>query len=253
AYHLECRDRWVGWSLQARQQNRNQVIGLSRFLIRSGLRVSNLASQCYRLALGQVGKDWQVRYGVRPVLVETYVDRVYYHGRSLAAANWRRLGQSKGRGRDDRQRQRAQSPKDVWVYELHPKARARLQECAPQVLAPRSVFAPALTADWTQEEMDGVALGDERLNQRAQRMLRQRWARPTRSFCRSFDNPAEAKGAYQLLENRRVEINLASLLAPHQQQTARRMAAERVVLLAQDTTGLSYNTLRQTTGLGPIG
>ena len=253
AYHLECRDQWVGWSLQARQQNRSKVIGLSRFLIRSGLRVPNLASQCYGLALRQVGQDWEERYGVRPVLVETYVDRVRYHGRSLAAANWRRLGQSKSRGRDDRQRQHAQSPKDVWVYELHPKARAQLQACTVEVLAPRSVFAPALREDWTEEEMDGVCLGDERLNQRAQRMLRQRWARPRSSFCRSFDTVAEAKGAYQLLENPRLEINLASLLAPHQQQTARRMAAEGMVILAQDTTGLSYNTLRQTRGLGPIG
>lgn len=253
AYHLECRDQWVGWNLAARQQNRQKVIGLSRFLIRSGLRVPNLASQCYSLVLGQVGQDWQQRYGLRPVLVETYVDRVHYQGRSLAAANWRRLGQSKGRGRDDRQRRSVQSPKDVWVYELHPKARAQLQACAPPVVAPRSVFAPALKADWTQEEMAGVSLGDERLNQRAQRMLRQRWARPTQSFCRSFDNLAEAKGAYELLENPRIEINLASLLAPHQQQTARRMAAEAMVLLAQDTTGLSYNTLHQTSGLGPIG
>jgi hypothetical protein len=253
AYHLECRDQWVGWSLQARQQNRSKVIGLSRFLIRIGLRAPNLASQCYGLALRQVGQDWQDRYGVRPVLVETYVDRVRYQGRSLAAANWRRLGQSKGRGRDDRQRQHGQSPKDVWVYELHPQARAQLQACTVEVVAPRSVFAPALSADWSQQEMDGVSLGDERLNQRAQRMLRQRWTRPTSSFCRSFDTAAEAKGAYQLLENPRLEINLASLLAGHQQQTARRMAAEGVVILAQDTTGLSYNTLRQTRGLGPIG
>lgn len=120
-------------------------------------------------------------------------------------------------------------------------------------MAPRSVFAPALKEDWTQQEMAGVSLGDERLNQRAQRMLRQRWARPTESFCRSFDNATEAKGAYELLENPRIEINLASLLAPHQQQTARRMAAEKAVLLAQDTTGLGYSTLHQTPGLGPIG
>jgi hypothetical protein len=126
AFHLECRDQRIGWSLQARQQNRGKVIGLSRFLIRSELRVRNLASQCYGLVLRQVGGDWQARYGVKPVLVETYVDRVRHQGRSLAAANWRRLGQSKGRGRDDRRRQHPQSLKDVWVYELHPKARAQL-------------------------------------------------------------------------------------------------------------------------------
>src|SRR5207237_6675882 len=57
----------------------------------------------------------------------------------------------------------------------------------------------------------------------------------------------------ELLDNPRVGIKLASLLAAHQMQTARRMAAEKVVLLAQDTTGLSYNTLHQTTGLGSIG
>ncbi|MGH6628307.1 MAG: IS4/Tn5 family transposase DNA-binding protein, partial [Burkholderiales bacterium] len=253
AFHLDCRDQWIGWTAQAREQNRGKVIGLSRFLIRNGLRVPNLASQCYGLALRQVAADWQTRYGVKPVLVETYVDRGRHHGRSLAAANWRRLGQSKGRGRDDRQRQHSKSLKDVWVYELHRKARAQLQSRAVEVVAPRSVFAPALKADWVQEEMAGVALGDERLNQRAQRMLRQRWARPANSFYRSFDELSEAKGAYQLLENPRWQINLASLLAPHQQQTTRRMAAENAVLLAQDTTALSYNSLLQTTGLGSTG
>src|SRR5208337_765107 len=101
AYHLECRDQWIGWSRLARQQNRGRVLGLSRFLLRPGLRVPNLASQCYGLVLGQVGHDWEERYGVKPVLVETYVDRVRHNGLSLAASNWRRIGESKGRGRDD--------------------------------------------------------------------------------------------------------------------------------------------------------
>ena len=70
-------------------------------------------------------------------------------------------------------------------------------------------------------------------------------ANPCR-LCRSFANSTESKRAYELLENPSSQIHLASLLAPHQQQTARRMAAESVVLLAQDTTSLSYNTLHQT-------
>jgi hypothetical protein len=195
--------------------------------------------------LRQVARDWQARYGRAPVLVETYVDRVRHHGRSLAAANWRRLGQSKGRGRDDRRRQHGQSPKDVWVYELSRKARAQLQTTTVEPVAARSVFAPALKGDWAEEEMAGVDLGDRRLNARAVRMLSQRWARPGQSFYRSFDNAAEAKGAYKMIENARQEISLGSLLAPHQLQTARRMAAEKVVLVAQDTTGLSYNTWRK--------
>ena len=253
AYHLDCRDQWVGWSGLARQQNRARILGLSRFLLRPGLRVPNLASQCYGLVLRQVARDWQERYGLAPVLVETYVDRARHHGLSLAASNWRRLGQSKGRGRDDRQRRRDQSLKDVWVYELAPDARVCLQAHKVEKLAPRSVFAGSVSEDWAAEEMAGVQLGDQRLNQRASGILAARWARPGHSFYRSFDNVADAKGAYDLVENPRVEIALNSLLAPHHLQTARRMAAEKVVLAAQDTTGLSYNTLKETEGLGLLG
>lgn len=253
AYHLECRDQWIGWSRLARQQNRARVLGLSRFLLRPGLRVPNLASQCYGLVLWQVAGDWQERYGLEPVLVETYVDRARHNGLSLAASNWRRLGQSKGRGRDDRRRRQAQSLKDVWVYELTPKARVHLQAQQVEKLAPRSVFARALSQDWAVEEMAAVRLGDERLEQRAADILASRWARPGSSFYRSFQTVAQAKGAYNFVENPRAEITLASLLENHHLQTARRMAAESVVLAAQDTTGLSYNTLKQTEGLGTLG
>ncbi|MHB8736705.1 MAG: IS4 family transposase [Terriglobales bacterium] len=251
AYHLACRDSWIGWSPAARQRHLPRVLGLSRFLLRPGLRVPNLASRCYRLVLRQVAQDWHQRYGIQPVLVETYVDRQQHPGHSLAAANWRRLGQSQGRGRDDRQRQRAQSTKDVWAYELTPDARAQLQAVPVEPLAPRSVFAP-LEADWAQEEMAGVQLGDARLNRRVVELLRGRWARPQSSFYRSFASARQAKRAYELVENPRAQIDLPSLLAPHTLQTAQRMAAEAVVLLAQDTCTLSYNTLHQTQGLGPI-
>lgn len=253
AFHLECRDQWIGWSIPAREANRTQVIGLSRFLLRPGLSSANLASCCYGLVLKQVPLDWLARYGIKPVLVETYVDRVRHEGRSLAAANWRRLGQSKGRGRDDPQRQHSQGLKDVWVYELEAKARAILQSRPVEVLPPRSVFAGGAEEQWAQEEMAGVQLGDERLNQRAARILQARWQRPGNSFYRSFDNKAETKGAYHFVESQRLEIQLESLLVPHRQQTARRMAAEKVVLLAQDTTALSHNTLQATEGLGTIG
>jgi len=83
------------------------------------------------------------------------------------------------------------------------------------------VFAPAQAQDWVEEQMAGLDLGDERLNRRARDMLANRWARPRNSFYRSFDSPAQAKGAYQWVENPRGEINLVSLLAPHQLQTAR--------------------------------
>ena len=250
---MECRDQWIGWSAAAQQANRTQVIGLSRFLIRPGLSCANLASCCYGLVLRVVARDWHQRYGVKPVLVETYVDRVRHEGRSLAAANWRRLGQSKGRGRDDRQRLGNKSLKDVWAYELHPKARARLQTQPVSLLPPRSILATTDDAQWSGKEMAGLQLGDERLNHRVADMLEARWKQPGQSFFRSFDNAGQIKGAYRLVESDRLEINLQSLLAPHQRETGRRMAAEKVVLLAQDTTAISLNSLEHTRGLGSIG
>jgi hypothetical protein len=101
--------------------------------------------------------------------------------------------------------------------------------------------------------MDGLRLGDARLNPGVAALLEARWKRPQNSFYRSLDSPAQAKAACRLVENRRCQIALDSLLAPHELQTARRMAAETVVLLAQDTTTLSYNSLRQTQGLGTVG
>ena len=253
AFHLECRDRWIGWSRQSRERNRQRVIGLSRFLIRPGLRCPMLASRCYGLVLRQVASDWQKRYGYKPVLVESYVDRSTHTGRSLSASNWRRIGESKRRGRDDRSRQKAKTPKDVWVYELDPKARLHLQAQPVEVLAPRSVFAGLLHEGGIAQEMAGVELGDTRLNRRIVAMLEGRWKHPGLSFQRSFGSKAGGKGAYELVESPRSQINLESLLAPHQLQSARRMAAERVVLLAHDTTALSYHGLKATEGLGCIG
>lgn len=46
------------------------------------------------------------------------------------------------------------------------------------------------------------------------------------------------------MESGRAELQFENLLAPHQNNTRRRMAAEEVVVLAQDTPPLSYNTLQ---------
>jgi hypothetical protein len=254
SFYLACRDCWIGWDAQAREQNRHWVIGLSRFLIRPELHCANLASRCYQMVLHRVRADWFDRYGSRPVLVETYVDRSTYTGKSLVAANWLRIGQSLGRGRTSpSQRARPKSAKDVWVWQWDRQARARLQQRTLPPVVPRSVFSPSQPDHWVEEELDGLALGHAKLHRRFARMLQDRWAHPDWSFYTSFGGGAGGKAAYAFIENGRAELQFENLLTPHQNHTRRRMAAEKVVLLAQDTTALSYNTLPQTTGLGPIG
>lgn len=253
AYHLDCRDRWIGWDRQAQQENRAEVIGLSRFLIRPGRRCLNLASRCYGIILRRVAKDWEQRYGIQPLLVETYVDRSTQTGVSLSAANWQRLGSSQGRGRSSRsQTDRPKTIKDVWVYELGGQVRERLQQHrAATPMVPRSIFQGG--QDWVGEELDGLQLGHVALERRVARMLTARWAHPGRSFAGSFATAAEGKAAFRLIQNRSAALSFDTLLAPHCRQSARRMAAESVVVLAQDTTTLSYNTLRKTKGLGSVG
>lgn len=254
SYYLACRDGWIGWDDATRQANLPQVLGLSRFLIRPGLRWPNLASRCYRLLLERVAEDWRERYGVKPVLIETFVDRSTQRGKSLSAANWQRLGQSQGRGRSSPSvKVRPKSAKDVWIYELDPKARACLRRGANPMVVPRSVFCGLDAEGWTRAELDGLDLGDRRLERRLERMLLARWQHPERSFFRSFGSVAAGKAAYRLVESSQAGVSFQSLLAPHAQQTHRRMAAESLVVLAQDTTPLSYNTLEATTGLGAVG
>ena len=254
AFYLSCRDCWIGWDAQALAQNRTRVIGLSRFLIRPKVHCSNLATTAYRLVLQRVRQDWLERYGIRPVLVETYVDRSTHTGRSLVAANWLRLGQSQGRGRSTAKKSdRPQSVKDVWVWQWDTQARVQLQERSWPPVAPRSVFSFSPKADWVEQELDGLDLGHVTLDRRWARLLHGRWAHPERSFFASFEGQAGGKAAYNFIENPRAELQFSNLLAPHWQNTRRRMAAESVVFLAQDTTALSYNSLQKTTGLGPIG
>lgn len=254
AYYLDCRDQWIGWDRPTREAHLPQVIGLARFLIRPGVQSPNLASRAYGLLLARVAQDWQKRYGIKPVLIETFVERSTQTGKSLSAANWQRLGQSQGRGRSSPSAKVCpKTTKDVWVSELEAQSRQSLLRCPEWRVLPRSLFHGASTECWINEELDGLELGDRRLERRFARMLEARWSHPDRSFFKSFGSVAAGKGAYRLIENPQAEITFENLLAPHRRQTHRRMAAERLVFLAQDTTALSYNGLRQTKGLGPVG
>jgi len=252
AFALQSRDQWIGWSVAARLGHLREVVGLSRLLIRREVRCVNLVSKVLSLVLARLPADWQQRYGIGPLLVETYVDRSKFTGLSLSVSNWLRVGVSHGRGRLG-PRPAGKTLKDVWLYPLDPRARQKLQAEVPSPLTPRPLDQGLAAEDWCAREMAEVEVGDARRTQRAVKLLQARWNQPQASFYGSFESWAPAKAAYALVEHRSSEISLASLLAGHQQATQERMAAEALVLLPQDTTGLNYTGLRQTTGLGPLG
>ena len=114
ALYLEARDEWIGWTASQRLEHRPRVLQMNRFLIRPGVRCENLASQVLSLSVRRVPEDFERRYGVRPWLLESFVDPSRYEGCCYQAANWIAVGQTKGRGRNGR-RDEGKSLKDIYL------------------------------------------------------------------------------------------------------------------------------------------
>lgn len=127
AWRLAVRDRWIGWDDATRRRNLQRVVHNSRFLLLPWVRVPHLASKVLAQAVRRLPADWAARYAVEPLLAETLVDRGRA-GTCYRAANWRVLGETAGRGRQDRAHARhGAAPKTVLVYPLVADAAARLR------------------------------------------------------------------------------------------------------------------------------
>jgi hypothetical protein len=243
AWRVQVRDDWIGWDEEARRAHLQEVIANSRFLILPWLRVPDLASHVLGQVLRRVQRDWQQRYGYKPWLAETFVEAERFAGTCYRAANWQLLGLTQGRGRQDREHERAESVKQVWVYPLHAQARERLGGRAPAPAPP--------PADWAEEEFGAARLGDERLRERLLILGRDFYARPQANLPQACQTRAKTKAAYRFLDH--PDTSMDALLEPHYEATRKRVAAEPLVFAVQDTTSLSYSTHRETDDLGPIG
>ena len=127
AWKMQARDEWIGWSHAQRRQNLQAIVNNGRFLILPWVRVKGLASKTLALSARQMPRDWEIRYGCRPLLLETLVDAGRFRGTCYRAANWIHAGQTSGRGRMDRTHQaHGQAVKDIYVYPLTHDARQRL-------------------------------------------------------------------------------------------------------------------------------
>ena len=118
ALKVAVRDQWIGWNAEQREQQRRLVVNNRRVLILPWVRVRNLASRVLSLAARAVVRDYQQLYGIRPVLLESFIEAHRFTGSSYRAANWQCLGHSAGRGRGDREHRQAVAPKALYVYAL---------------------------------------------------------------------------------------------------------------------------------------
>jgi hypothetical protein len=243
AFRIADRDSSIGWDDQTRSKNLHHIIGNSRFYIHSSVRVPHLASYVLGKTLRRVRGDWHNRYGTQPLLVETFVDTSRFSGTSYRAANWIHAGSTTGRGRQDKNRDAALTPRDIYLYPLHRNWR--------ELLGGSSKVAAAVTGDWAEQEWGSAPLGDARLVQRLVTLGRDRYARPQASIPQTCGSRAKTKAAYRFFDHERA--TLQNLIAPHIESTTRRITGEKVVLAIQDTTSLNYSTHPATENLGPIG
>lgn len=127
AWKMQARDEWIGWSDEQRRRNLQSIVNHGRFLMLPWVRVKGLASKILALSARQMPRDWEIRFGYRPLLLETLVDSARFRGTCYRAANWIHVGQTAGRGRMDREHKaHGQAVKDIYVYPLARDAQQRL-------------------------------------------------------------------------------------------------------------------------------
>ncbi len=108
-----------------------------------------------------------------------------------------------------------------------------------------------MIAPWAREEMEGVDLNDKRLDERLTQVLSDLGERPTASIPAACGGVNEMTAAYRLFDN--VKATPEAILKPHTEKTLHRIAAQKVVLLVQDTTEVDLTRpQQQVVGAGPM-
>ena len=124
--HIGCRDRYIGWSQEARKRNIHLMAYNTRFLILPWVKVPHLASHILGRLVKRISPDWQELYSHPIYFLETFVDTERFKGTCYRAANWIHLGRTTGRGKNDLTKKQNRSIKDVLGYPLMPDFRERL-------------------------------------------------------------------------------------------------------------------------------
>ena len=99
--HLGSRDRYIGWNAETRRRNIRFIAYNTRFLILPWVRVPHLASHILGTMTGVLSGDWERMYGHPVYFAETFIDPGRFRGTCYRAANWKFLGLTTGRGKDD--------------------------------------------------------------------------------------------------------------------------------------------------------
>jgi len=129
AWNVADRDFWIGWDSGTRQARLHLLANNSRFLVLPWVKVPHLASHVLGQIARRISADWMQKYGHPIVMLETFVECNRFHGTCYQAANWHWVGQTQGRSRNDRYKTLNVPVKDIYLYPLVKKGRAKEMLC----------------------------------------------------------------------------------------------------------------------------
>ena len=125
--HLGSRDRYIGWSAEARRGNIRFLAYNTRYLLLPWVRVPHLASHILGKMTSQLSQHWERMYGHPVYFAETFIDPGRFRGTCYRAANWEFLGLTTGRGKNDQTYKPNRPIKEVLGLPLTPRFRELLQ------------------------------------------------------------------------------------------------------------------------------
>jgi hypothetical protein len=126
--HLGSRDRYIGWSAEARRRNIRFIAYNTRFLILPWVRVPHLASHLLARMAAVLSDDWYRMYSHPIYFAETFIDPGRFRGTCYRAANWQLLGLTTGRGKNDQTNKPNRPIKEILGLPLTPRFREYLSQ-----------------------------------------------------------------------------------------------------------------------------
>jgi hypothetical protein len=202
--------------------------------------VKNLASHILARVLSRLPDDWEKRYNICPVLVETFVDPIRFDGACYKAANWTYVGETSGR--------RDGIPKKIFVISLCSDWREQL--CREPKIKLGDTPGVESPANWAEGEFGTIRLFDDRLKQRLYTITQDFYGQPQENIPQACGSKAKTMGAYRFFQNSKVTMDI--ILTAHKEATIKRIKEHSIVLAPQDTSTLNYSAHPSTKDLGPI-
>lgn len=97
-----------------------------------------------------------------------------------------------------------------------------------------------MISEWVENELQGINIGDKRLDKRIMHLLNAASKQPTMSINKMFHTRSEVQACYRFFSNDLVDE--IKIFAPHKYQTSIRSEEHPVVLCLSDTTSLNYTS-----------